>query len=113
MSEQNYSKYKLLFIIFAAITVILVIPAGLLDLKNVPFTGHLEDANFTVTKVYSDSPAENADLKKEDHILSIDGISWKDTKAWHKKPRAKIGETRLFVVKRGEAEVTLNLTYSS
>ena len=111
MANQNYSKYKILFIILAVIIVILEIP-GALDLKNEAYTGFYDDGNNTITKVFDNSPAKKAGLKKGDYIISVDGVSTSDTETWLRKPRTKIGETHTYIVKRDEQELNLDLTYS-
>jgi membrane-associated protease RseP (regulator of RpoE activity) len=84
-----------------------------------PYTGYQDDGNNTVIRVYAASPAEHAGLKAGDYIRSIGGISVEDTSARAHRERAKIGETRTFVVERrdqaGEAPLTksIDVTYAS
>ena len=111
MANQNYSKFKMLFLILGAIIIILEIP-GALDLKNIAYTGYVDDLNNTITNVVADSPADKAGLKKGDYIISIDGVSSEGTKTWVRKSRPQTGETHTFVVTREREEMSLDLTYS-
>ncbi len=62
--------------------------------------------------MFPNSPAEKAGLKKGDYIISVDGVNSSDTETWLRKPRTKVGETHVYVVKRDEQEIKLDLTYS-
>jgi hypothetical protein len=118
MADTSPTKYR---IPFYAVGILLAIWGilGITDSSNVPYTGYQDDGNNTVIRVYAGSPAEHAGLMKGDTIQSIGGISVEDTSALAHRDRAKIGETRTFVVERrekaGEAPVTKNIdfTYAS
>ena len=111
MDNQNFAKYKMTFIVLATIIALLEIP-GALDLRNVPYSGYWTDGNNTVIRIFPGSPAQQADFKVEDYIRSSDGIDMKDSKALARRPRAKIGETRSYVVERAGETVNLELIFS-
>ena len=85
---------------------------GLLDAKNNTFDGFSTDGNNTIVEVEDNSPASEAGMQVGDVIKSTGGIPVEDTKALNKRPRAKIGESRAFVVDRDGSEVNYNLTYA-
>lgn len=111
MDDQKFAKYKTAFIVVAAVIALLEIP-GALDVRNQPYSGYWTDPNNAVIRVFSDSPAQQAGFLLEDHIISSGGIDMKDSKALARRPRAKIGETRAFVVERAGQNVNLDLTFS-
>ena len=85
---------------------------GIFDVDNLPYSGYQTDGNNTVTQVAEGSPAEQAGMQAKDYIRSIDGVAVEDAAAAARRPRANIGETRTFVVERGEQTATLDITYS-
>lgn len=111
MNDQKFSKYKTALVVLTALIALLEIP-GALDLRNQPYSGYWTDPNNTVIRVYPDSPAQRAGFLLEDHILSSGGIDMKDSKALARRPRAKIGEVRTYVVERGGQNLNLDLTFS-
>lgn len=118
MANTNTIKYRIPFFTVGILIAIWGI-LGLADLSNVPYTGYETDGNNTVIRVDAASPAEHAGLKTGDYIRSIGGISVEDSRALAHRERAKIGETRTFVVERrdkpGEAPVakSIDLTYAN
>ncbi len=118
MDNASSSRYRIPFftvgILFACWGIL-----GLIDLSNVPYSGYREDGNNTVTWARPGSPAERAGLKRGDYIRSIGGISVEDSSALAHRQRAKIGETRSFVVERrengGKAPVTktIDITFAN
>ena len=112
MDNQDFSKYKMLFIIMAAIVVLSEI-RGAFDLKKLPYDGFWSSNNI-ITKVFPDSPAEKAGFKVGD-VMKIDGgIDVKDTKALtQRRPWARVGETRTYVFKRNGEIVSLDLTFTN
>lgn len=111
MDDQKFSKYKTAFVVLAALIALLEIP-GALDIRNQPYSGYWTDPNNSVIRVFSDSPAQQAGFLLGDHIVSSGGIDMKNTKALARRPRAKIGETRTYVVERGGQNMNLDLTFS-
>jgi predicted metalloprotease with PDZ domain len=53
-----------------------------------------------VRKIAAGSPAERAGFMTGDIVVSSQGISRDDIKAWSRQPRADIGEIRTYIVKR-------------
>ena len=104
-------KYKLLFIGVAAVAAVIG-ALGLLDMKNVPYTGYFSGPNNDIVRVFPDSPAEKAGFQVGDVVESIGGIVVTDTKAMSRRPRAEIGESRTFVVSRDGSRQQLDLSYS-
>jgi hypothetical protein len=111
MNEQKFAKYKTAFVAVAALIALLEIP-GALDIRNRPFDGYWTDPNDTVIRVFPDSPAQQAGFAEGDRIISSGGIDMKDSKALARRPRAKISETRTYVVERAGQTVNLDLTFS-
>ncbi len=111
MDTQDFSKYKTLFIVLALIIVLLEIP-GALDLRNRTYSGYWTDGNNTVIKVFPNSPAEKAGFKVGDVMKSNGGIDVTDTKAFARRPRAKVGETRTYVFDRNGETVSCDLVFS-
>ena len=96
MGNQDFSRYKGLFMILAVL-IGLVAVLGALDMKNVPYSGYYTDGNNTVIRIYPGSPAQKAGFMKGDLMLSNGGIDVKDTRTLIRRPRAEIGETRTYV----------------
>jgi hypothetical protein len=120
-TKNNYQKYRkmtnqpnkskttllvvgVLFIIWSIL--------GFMDAKNFTDSGYNTDDNWTINKIEEGGPAEAAGLQVGDVIKSTGGIAVTDTKALSKRQRAKIGETRDFVVDRNGNEMTLQLTFA-
>lgn len=81
-----------------------------------------DKGDFVVLKVFQDSPAEAAGLKKGDQILKVNGKTYKSADALGKAIRGKEGtKVELFVKRSGttrnvsitRGEVTENSVYSS
>ena len=79
MVNQNYSKYKFLLLILSAIIIFYLVPAGLIGLKNVPYTGFQEGG-----KVDLNSPAEKAGLQNGDILISINSLKMNDLRTFFK-----------------------------
>lgn len=93
-----------------ATAVVLVVAAlGLIDMKNVSFSGLVTPDFTTVTQVSPGSPAERAGFEVGDRILSRGGVASDDLNGLLRQPRAAIGETRRFVVERGGLGAPLEL----
>ena len=84
---------------------------GLMDIKNQTFDG-FDTNQFEVIRIEKEGPAYQAGMKIGDILVSSDGISIKDYKELDKRPRAKIGQTRTYVIDRAGEEQTLELTYA-
>jgi hypothetical protein len=110
MKTQS-TKYNNLLIIIGVLFIIWGI-LGLMDAKNYTYTGYNTDDNWTIIKIEEGSPAEAAGLQKGDVLKSTGGIAVTDTKALNKRQRAKIGETREFLIDRNGEEITLQVTYA-
>jgi hypothetical protein len=104
MSEPQAAKYKTPFLILAALFVIWGI-LGLIDLRNVPYSGFNTDGNNTVTRVDAGSPAESAGLRVGHYIPSIGGIPVENARALAARPRPEIGETWTLVVEQRDPTV--------
>jgi hypothetical protein len=121
MSAQPSIQQRWPYLVVAALFAIWGI-LGLVDQSRVPYSGYYTDGNNTVTRVDAGSPAEAANLKAGDYIMSTAGIPMQDTRALSRLPRAAIGETRTLVVEPrseialGAAEIpasrSLNITYA-
>lgn len=111
MGNQDFSKYKGLFIVLAVIIVLWAI-LGMFDLKNVPYSGYYTDGDNTVIRIYPDGPAEHAGFMKGDRMISNGGIDVKDTRALTRRPRAEIGEIRTYVFERNGETVSIDLTFT-
>jgi hypothetical protein len=123
MANGNAIRYRIPLLIVGALFVIWGI-LGLIDQRNVPYTGYLTDGNNTVIRVDPGSPAERAGLKKGDFVRSNGGISVEDSRALARRERPTIGQTRTLVVeRRGEtvpgaagaapATESLDITYTN
>jgi hypothetical protein len=110
--ETKVNKYKMPTLILAVLVAIWAV-LGLMDFKNFTTVGYDTDGNSTIIQIDKDSPAEAAGLQVGDRIVSIDGLGVNDSKAWDVKARAKVGETRPFVVDRNGEEVAMDLTYGA
>jgi hypothetical protein len=105
-------RYKLVFLGVAAVAAVVGF-LGLLDIKNVPYSGYFSGPNNDIVRVFPESPAEQAGFQVGDVVESIGGIAVTDTKALSRRPRAEIGESRTFVVDRDGSRQQLDLSYSS
>lgn len=110
MTDQK-SKYSTILLISGLLFIIWSI-LGIMDSKNFTYTGYDTDDNYTVIKVEAGSPAENAGLQVGDILKSTGGIAVTDSKALNERQRATVGETRVFVVDRNGAEMSLDVTFS-
>jgi hypothetical protein len=110
--EFNKNKYRLPVFIIAALVAIWGI-LGLLDIQNFTYVGYNTDGDKTVIAVEEGSPAASAGLQVGDYLVSIAGIGIDDSKAWDKKARPEIGETRPFIVQRDGENVELAITYAA
>ena len=111
MENNNLEKFSGVFVGLSAIIVVFQIVGGL-DLRNAPYNGFLTDKNHKVKKIESGSPAEHAGFMVGDVVASRDGIDSNDTKSRSRQLRAKIGETRSFVIERNGQTMNLELTFS-
>ena len=111
MGNQDFSRYKGLFMILAVL-IGLVAVLGALDMKNVPYSGYYTDGNNTVIRIYPGSPAQKAGFMKGDLMLSNGGIDVKDTRTLIRRPRAEIGETRTYVFERNGETVNIDLAFA-
>lgn len=111
MNDPKFAKYKTAFLAVAAVILLLEV-FGALDLYKIPYEGLSINLNNTVAKVYPDSPAQRAGFQEGDLMISSDGIDMKDNLAQKRRPRAKIGETRAYVVQRAGENLKLELTIS-
>ena len=48
-----------------------------------------------------------------DQLKTINGLDVRDASSWDAMPRAKVGETREFVIDRNGEELTMELTYAA
>ena len=112
MKNHEFNKYKMAVVVLAVTIALLEIP-GALNLPSTPYAGYLTDCNNTVVnRVFAESPAQRAGLRVGDYILRIGGISTKDSRALARQIRAKIGETRTFIVEREGENISIDLTFS-
>ncbi|MFQ5526110.1 MAG: hypothetical protein ACE5GX_07575 [Thermoanaerobaculia bacterium] len=105
------AKYKPVLLTIAAVAAVIGV-LGLLDVGNQPYAGYFSGPDNSVVRVFPDSPADSTGLEVGDVVKSIGGIDVTDTKANSRRPRAKVGESRAFVIERNGSEQTLELTYS-
>jgi len=110
MNAGDGSKYKTQLMILAAVVAIWGI-LGWLDVSNYAQGGWNTDRNNVVTEVLPGSPAEAGGLMAGDEITSLGGIGMTDAEALAQRARPEIGDTWEFVVVRGEAEMTLDVTF--
>jgi membrane-associated protease RseP (regulator of RpoE activity) len=103
------STIKVPLAIFAVVVLVWGI-MGFLDIGKATQVGYDTDGNNTVTQVYSGGPAEAAGLEVGDFIVSINGHSTEDAEAMFELGRAKVGESRTWVVNRNGTEVSLEIT---
>jgi len=108
MSDST-SQYKTGLMVFAVVVVIWAI-LGVMDINNATQVGYNTDGNNTITQVYDGGPAKAAGLQVGDYLVSVDGISTEDAAAFSKQPRPTAGQSRTFVVKRGDGEVSMDIT---
>ena len=92
---------------------------GFADLHKIPDDGMRYDARWVVTRVDAGGGADRAGLRVGDRIQSVDGVSRSEAEVLRRRPRAAVGETRLFVVERTDEasgatrREQLELTYGS
>jgi len=86
---------------------------GVLDVRNLTYTGYATDGNNTITQVTDGSPADLAGLETGDYIRAIGGIRVEDLGAVVQRSRPAIGETRTIEVERDGQAVSVELTYGA
>lgn len=109
--ESSSSKYRIPILAIIALFLIWGL-FGLMDMKNWTYSGYQTGADYNIINVEEGSPAETAGLMTGDRIKSIDGTTMGDSKAWNKKQRPAIGETRNFLIDRQGEEMEIAVTYS-
>lgn len=87
----------------ASVVVLIIAAFGLMDLKNIPYSGVTAGDGTNVTQVGASSPAEQAGVQVGDRIVNDAGIDTEDLHALFRQPRATIGETRHYEVERDGA----------
>jgi hypothetical protein len=100
MTETKSARYKTPFLVLAVLFLIWGI-LGVIDQRNIPYSGYITDGNNTVTRIDPGSPAERAGLQVGDYIRSIGGIPVENARALAARPRPEIGETWTLVVQQG------------
>jgi len=109
--STNSQKYNPLLIVLGVLFTVWGI-LGMMDAKNYIYDGFSTDGNNTVTEVDANSPAEAAGIQVGDVIKSYGGIPIENNKELSKMERAKIGETRNYVMDRAGEEVSVDITYA-
>ena len=109
--NAHKSKYSSLLLLIGVLFIIWNI-LGIMDAKNYTYLGYNSDDNYAVNIIEEGSPAESAGLQMGDIIKSTGGILITDSKANSERQRAKIGETREYIVDRNGEDVTLQLTFA-
>lgn len=99
------AKYKIPFLVVGALFVAWGV-FGLLEARNRPYGGFNNGLDYVINEVEEGSPAEAAGLRIGDRIITYNGISVEDARAFREMPWPQIGETRILVVER-TAETTL------
>jgi hypothetical protein len=112
MSDSEAAPHRSTFFILAGLVLVWGV-FGLLDIKNITYTGYTTDGDNTVIQVAPGSPAEAAGMQAGDYIRSIGGVSVEDTRAQMAQPRPAVGEQRSVVVERGGETVSYDLTYEA
>ena len=85
---------------------------GFMDISNNTYLGYANN-DFKVTRVEDGSPADAAGMQVGDQLKTINGLDVRDASSWDAMPRAKVGETREFVIDRNGEELTMELTYAA
>jgi hypothetical protein len=111
MENQDSSKYKSLFVIMAAIIVILEV-IGAIDLLNQSYSGYQINRNNTITNVFPNSPAQKAGIIVGDQMKNDGGIDVKNYKELLQRPRASIGETRTYIFERNGETLSVDMTFA-
>ncbi|UCC83063.1 MAG: PDZ domain-containing protein [Gemmatimonadota bacterium] len=99
------AKYRIPFLVIGALFVVWGV-LGLIDRRDRPYGGFSNGLDYVINEVEEGSPAEAAGLKVGDRIITYNGISVEDARAYRQMPGPQIGETRVLVVER-TAETTL------
>src|SRR5215467_13712957 len=110
--KPDYSRYKTLFSLLAAVVFIWGV-LGTLDIRNIPFTGYFLSPDRVVTLVRENSPAAVAGVKVGDTVTRIDGIAVADFGSLVSQARPAINSNGSVTVRRGANEETLTLKYGS
>ena len=84
---------------------------GLMDARNIPYSGFFANRNATVVRVFEGGPADDAGLREGDVIRTTGGIPVEAAKQLARRPRAKIGETRVFDIERAGEPMTVELVF--
>jgi predicted metalloprotease with PDZ domain len=78
--------------------------------EKVGVTGIKVSKELTVTRVFSNSPAEKAGIKVGDKVRSVSGIQVKSKQEYYAKvPLLKVGEKRTYVFERDGREFTVDM----
>ena len=94
----------------AAVVVSIIAALGLMDTKNIAYSGFFASGGSAVNQVKADSPAEQAGLQAGDKILVNAGIDTEDLHALFRQPRPTIGETRHYHIEREGTDEPLDLS---
>lgn len=113
MNSERQAPDRLAWWIAAAVVSIIAV-LSLMDLENKSYSGFLATGGTAVTQVRDDSPASEAGFQVGDRIVVNAGIPADDLHALFRQPRAKIGETRHYLVERAGVEepIALSVTFT-
>lgn len=111
MTQTNYNRYKLPFLIIGIALLIWAI-AGVFEIKRIAYAGYFTGSDRIVNQVDAGSPAEKAGIMVGDRRTKIDGISLDNTAELMRRERPAIGSTGSATVERDGVERTLTFTYT-
>lgn len=112
MDGNTNARYRTALLVTACLFAVWGL-LSVFDVGNLPFNGYQTDGNNTVTRVTEGGPAERAGFQVGDYIRVNGGIPVEDAGALARRPRARIGEVRTFIVERDGENVSLDLTYTA
>lgn len=102
------APFRMPLLVAAAVITIWAL-LGVLDARNVAYTGYQTDAGYVVTSVSEGSPAETADLRVRDRVRTVNGIAIENTREMLRQDRPAIGSTTVLQVERDGSTITLDL----
>ncbi|MEA3398600.1 MAG: RIP metalloprotease RseP [Patescibacteria group bacterium] len=116
---SNRPIWQRMAIILAGVTMNVVLAAVLISfgfmiglpqtISDLPANAEVTDRKIQIMEVLPDSPAEAANFKMGDTILSVNGIEFINNDKLAEYTNEYLGEELIYVIKRGNEEFTANL----
>lgn len=111
MQTNTFARYRPAMLAAAGVIALWGV-LSIFDVQHRPYSGYQTDGNNTLTNVAEGGPADEAGLQAGDYLRSVGGVAVEDAEARARRERPHPGETRVYVVERGDETVRTEVTYA-